>query len=93
MIKRTPLNVTLALVVLSLIAVAGCAKSKNPQHSRGRKPPVEAIEACKDKKEGDSVEFKGRGGKTVKAICRECNGQLVAVPDDMPHRGKRPKFQ
>jgi len=48
-----------------------------------KKPPIEAIEACEGKSAGDSVEFTGRRGETLSAICEEHHGQLVAVPEGM----------
>ena len=45
-------------------------------------PPPEAIEACKNKSEGTSVEFTGRRGEKIKATCRVIDGRLAAMPDD-----------
>jgi hypothetical protein len=45
------------------------------------KPPQEAIDVCKDKSEGAAVEITTARGDTIKAICRQINGQLVAVPE------------
>ena len=44
-------------------------------------PPQEAIDVCKDKNEGAAVEIITARGDTIKAICRQINGQLVAVPE------------
>lgn len=47
-------------------------------HTRERPPgpPREALEACNGKKAGDSVTFKDREGRSIKAECR-----LIAVPE------------
>ncbi len=70
------------ILLVSMIALAGCSSSNN--NSRGNKkqgPPPEAIKACTDKQEGDSVSFSGRGGSSVTGTCQTINGQLVAVPE------------
>ncbi|MGB3210023.1 MAG: hypothetical protein WBB19_04880 [Desulforhopalus sp.] len=46
-------------------------------------PPAEAIAACMEKKPGEHVEFTGPGGETVKAVCREYDDHLVAIPEDL----------
>ncbi len=55
-------------------------------------PSPEAIEACKDKSEGTAVEFTNRRGKTVKATCKEINGQLAAVREGRSHGGNATPF-
>lgn len=53
-----------------------------PPGRKGRMgPPPEAVEACKDKTDGAAVEFINRRGDTVKATCKQIEGQLVAVPE------------
>lgn len=44
------------------------------------KPPQEAIDACVDKAEGDSVSFETRRGDTMEGVCELINETLVAVP-------------
>ena len=90
--RQKILKMTLTLALLILVTMTGCAKSENHRHSHRQRPPAEAIEACKGKRAGDIVEFTGRNGETIKASCKECNGQLVAVPDEMPHGGDRSKY-
>lgn len=51
-------------------------------------PPAEAIEACKSKAIGDRVKFNNPQGFAVNADCRKINGQLAAVPEEIPP--KRP---
>ena len=52
-------------------------------------PPTEAIEACEGKSAGDSVEFAGRRGETLSAICEDRHDQLVAVPEGMEERKRQ----
>lgn len=52
----------------------------------GGKPPPEAIEACADKTEGDSVTFETRRGDTLTGTCQTINETLAAVPDDHKHK-------
>ena len=44
-------------------------------------PPAEAIAACVEKKLGELVEFTGPRGENVKAVCREYDDHLVAIPE------------
>ena len=87
--RQEIMKVTLALVLLPLFTMTGCAKEKYHQHRRRQRPPAEAIQACEGKQVGNRVEFTGRNGETIKASCQEINGQLVAVPEGMPHEGDR----
>jgi len=43
--------------------------------------PPEAIEACKDKNEGDKVEITNSRMEKMKATCKQIDGQLIAVPE------------
>ena len=51
--------------------------------------PAATTRACEGKQVGDSVEFTGRRGETLKATCKEMNGQLAAVPEGGPPEGGR----
>lgn len=66
-----------------LISVSACASGQQGGGGRGgmQGPPPEAIEACQDKAEGDTVSFSGRGGESISATCQMINDQLVAVPE------------
>jgi hypothetical protein len=44
-------------------------------------PSPEAVEACEGKSEGAEVEFTNPRGEKVKAVCKQFNCQLVAVPE------------
>lgn len=48
---------------------------------KGGKPPQEAIDACVDKSEGDSVSFETPHGDTVTGICKNMREGLVAVSE------------
>ena len=90
MTKNDALKVTVALAILSLMPITACAKG-NRGDDRRHGPPPEAIEACEGKEVGDSVEFTGRRGETLKATCREINGQMAAVPERMSPGSGPPK--
>ncbi|MGB3211743.1 MAG: hypothetical protein WBB19_13650 [Desulforhopalus sp.] len=83
------LKTVLLMAVLVLMPLTGCADSDSQAHKRRMGPPPEAIQACAGKKAGDSVEFTGRRGETVKATCREINGQLAAAPVGGPPQDDR----
>ncbi len=82
--RLTTKRTALVLALLALLTTAACGNKDNRRRGgRQQGPPPEAIAACKDKQAGDSVEFSGRNGETVKATCQEINGQLAAVPAGM----------
>ncbi|WP_202261709.1 MULTISPECIES: hypothetical protein [unclassified Alteromonas] len=56
---------------------------------RPRKPPKEAIEACTDRAENDTVTFIGRFGEELSASCRYIDEMLIAVPNAQPGGGKK----
>lgn len=89
MSRQGLIKVALVLALLSVAPTAGWASSNDGQNRRRQGPPPEAVQACEGKQAGASVEFSGRRGDTVEATCQERNGQLVAVPDNMPERGGR----
>ena len=86
-----PLKAALLIAILVLLPIAGCAANDDSNDNRRKGPPPEAISACESKLVGDSVEFTGRKGETVKATCQEMNGQLAAVPAGGPPEGDRNK--
>ncbi|MDD2389134.1 MAG: hypothetical protein PHP23_05300 [Desulfobacterales bacterium] len=90
--RQKLLKVSSTVVLFALITMTGCARDQDRDYKQGRRqgPPAEAIAACEGKQAGDSVEFTGRYGETIQAICRECNGRMAAVPDGMPPGGDRP---
>jgi len=78
---------------LTAIMAASAWGSYGPDadHAGGRTPPKEAIEACRDKSEGATVEITTPRGDKVKGICKEMNGELVALPERrFPPPGRPP---
>lgn len=77
-------------ILASVIGVMGLVQapawgSEGPQERAGRRePPPEAVEACKNKSEGEIVEFTSPRGDKIKATCRQIGGQLAAVPEGGP---------
>jgi hypothetical protein len=77
-------KITLSLFVLMLVPLMAWAASDSRKPPEGRgKPPQEAFDACKGKKEGAAVEVITPHGK-LKATCKLMQGQLVAVPEGAP---------
>ena len=64
-----------------------------PKPQRGMKPPPEAIEACKGKSEGTTVQFTTSRGDTLKGVCKQFEGVLAAMPERgaPSSEGKQPK--
>lgn len=58
--------------------------NKKPKGGDHQGPPLEAIEACAGKTVGDSVVFTDGRGESLEATCQERDGQMAAVPDNMP---------
>lgn len=52
----------------------------NPSHRPNHQPPPEAIEACVNMQEGDSVSFETPRGDILEATCVAMEEELVAVP-------------
>ncbi len=61
-------------------AIAGSFDEKQGRQG-GMKPPPQAYEACKDKNEGDSVKITTPWGETIKAVCKQVEGKLAAMPE------------
>ena len=84
--KNPKMKVIISLfVLLSLIPIAGWT-SGDSDSKRRKGPPPEAFEACEGKQAGDTVEFTGRRGESIKATCEEHDDQLVAVPEGRSKR-------
>ena len=82
--KRYVIGTMVGLLIVS--ASFGAWAMDGTQGGGGRHgPSPEAIEACRDKSEGAAVEFANRRGETVKATCKEINGQLAAVRERGSH--------
>jgi hypothetical protein len=70
-----------SLWAVALLVTNPVWANSGPKERAGRQePPQEAIDACKEKSAGETVEIVTPRGDTIKAICRQINGQLVAVP-------------
>lgn len=80
--KKNKMKTELAILLIAvMIPIAACANSKGERGGNRQGPPPEAIAACENMNEGDSVTFKGRRGESLKATCKSMNGQLAAVPE------------
>ncbi|SDZ82980.1 hypothetical protein SAMN05660420_00515 [Desulfuromusa kysingii] len=82
--KQLLTKTVLILTLVILLPIVGCASGGK---GRPQGPPPEAIAACEGKSVGDSVTFTGREGESIKSTCQEVDGQIVAVPEDMPKGG------
>ncbi len=81
--RQSILKTASLIALLVLIPIIGCTETGSRSGGRRQGPPPEAITACEGHQAGDSVEFSGRRGETVKAICQEIDNQLAAVPEGM----------
>lgn len=77
------------LVFLSVYPMNSIASGMGGPGGGKHGPPPEAFSACEGKEEGDSVEFEGRRGESLKAVCQLRDGKLVAVPENMPEGRER----
>ena len=68
-------KIVIATALVSLLPMAPMAMAA----AKHKAPSKEAVEACKDKKAGDEVEYTTAKGNKVMATCKEVKGQLVAV--------------
>ena len=81
--KKQLQNTTVLLLTLAILSpVTVYAFGGGKKHPQG--PPPEAIEACAGKTVGDSVVFTDGRGESLEATCQERDGQMAAVPDNMP---------
>jgi Spy/CpxP family protein refolding chaperone len=88
-IKKTAVILALA----AMIPVSGVAFGGQWGGGKQKGPPQEAIDACKDMSEGDTVQFTSPRGEPVSGICRDIRGGMVAVPEGGfhgRHRGMGP---
>lgn len=86
--KTERIAVIATLATLLFTPISGCA-ADGKREDRRPGPPPEAIKACEGKSVGDSVTFTGRRGESLKATCKEIEGQMAAVPEGMgPGGGK-----
>ncbi len=89
-------TITKSAVILALAAMvptAGLAFGGHWGDGNPNGPPQEAIDACAEMSEGDTVQFRSPRGDTVSGICRDIRGGLIAVPEggfSGRHRGMGP---
>ncbi len=76
-------KIMLQLLLISLLPFS-CWASVGPDCGRPPRPPQQAFDACQNKTSGAAVEMTTPDGKTIKAVCREMGGELVAVPEGAP---------
>lgn len=77
-------NVGKAAVILALVVSVSATGHAFGGYWGGGKPmapPREAVDACADLSEGDTVQFTTPCGDTVSGICRDLRGGLIAVPE------------
>jgi hypothetical protein len=74
---------TMAVLLLLMGIASSVAWGQDaPAGGRGLMgPPPETAEACKGKSEGNPAEITTPRGDTIKAICKQIDGQIVAVPE------------
>lgn len=88
--KKRIADVTIGLILIGAITfISQIAAASNDENRRPSGPPPVAIKACEGKEVGDAVTFAGRRGEELKATCKEIEGQLAAVPDDMGPNGPK----
>ncbi len=76
-------NMKIATVIIAAALLApAVTRASAGASGRGerREPPPEAFTACQNKNEGDTVEVTTPDGKALKAVCRQVNGKLAALP-------------
>jgi hypothetical protein len=85
--KETEMNrksMKIVTVIISTVVLVPTAAWTSTTGTAGRgelrEPPPEAFTACTNKNEGDTVEVITPDGKTLKAVCRQLNGKLAALP-------------
>jgi hypothetical protein len=78
--KNKGMSWTLVFVALLVIVPGFTWAIGGPQGDVHKGPPPEAIEACRVKGEGTAVEITTPRGDTIKATCKQIDGQMVAVP-------------
>lgn len=81
------MRVHLVMLLVSLTALPAIGSEQAPSGIGPHTPPPEAISACNNKHEGDSVSFATTRGETVTGKCKLLKTQLVAIPDHPPQRG------
>jgi hypothetical protein len=68
------------LMIGSVWAAQAEEMNSPPEPQGSMKPPPEAIADCKGKSEGTFVQFTTSRGDTLKGVCIQFDGVMVAVP-------------
>ena len=79
------------LISLAMAAAQAAEPPAPPASGVPPGPPPEAVAACTGKTEGATVNFVGRGGKTLNGICKTTNGVLAARPTGGPDQRPPPQ--
>lgn len=80
----TPSTSKIMTLLLATLVPLSCWASTGPDGGRPPRPPQEAFDACLKKSAGTAVEITTPEGETIKAVCRELGGELVAIPEGAP---------
>lgn len=87
------MNINKAKLALFATVVSSALLSNylyaKPPKGEHRKPPEEAITACVDKYEGDTVSFTTHHGHELTGVCTLMEEVLVAVPENRPPRKEK----
>jgi hypothetical protein len=76
--------IRIMLILILMIGSVWAAQAEQvnspPEPQGGMRPPPEAIAACKGRSEGTFVQFTTSRGDSLKGICRQVDGVMVAMP-------------
>jgi len=64
-------------MLILFLLISGVSVAQAEEMNR----PPEAITACKGKSEGTAVQFTTSRGDTLKGVCKQFEGMLVAMPE------------
>jgi len=76
-------NLVLCCLMTAMLPMLTWAGNDRPPRGERRRPPQAAFDACKGKTEGASITLATPHG-SFKAICRNFEGTLAAVPEGAP---------
>ncbi|WP_277057517.1 hypothetical protein [Trichlorobacter lovleyi] len=76
-------NLVLCCLMTAMLPMLTWAGNDRPPRGERRRPPQAAFDACKGKTEGASITIATPHG-SFKAICRNFEGALAAVPEGAP---------
>ena len=67
------IKIMVPIMIVAMLAVAGCSCSSKGHRGKEQGPPPEAVKACKGRQEADSVTFSERRRTSIKATCQSVN--------------------